>query len=171
MTKLVGFADAASDCVEKAGKAILLVCGIGILGSMICGVFSRTFLPRSFMWPEEVSRFMLIWATFVGGSVAMHNKGLVRFEFVINLFHGKAYTAAELLGHVFSMIFIVIFVKVGIGLIPYYMKAMGTTVHIRMIWPASGVLVGGVFMAVHMFAFICHDVLKLAGKEPAGREA
>ncbi len=169
MTKLVTFIDALSDHVEKAGKAILLVCGIGILASMTCGVFSRSFLPRSFMWPEELSRFMLIWATFVGGSVAMHNKGLVRFEFVINLFRGKAYATMELIGHIFSMIFIVVFVKVGIELIPYYMKAMGTTVHVQMIWPASGVILGGVFMGVHMFAFICHDILKLAGKEPVGK--
>lgn len=170
MTKFTKYVDIASNVLEKVGKLILLVCGIGILGSMICGVFSRSFLPRSFMWPEEVSRFMLIWATFVGGSVALHNKGLVRFEFVINLFHGKGYVAAELLGHIFSMIFIVIFVKVGIGLIPYYMKAMGTTVHIRMIWPASGVIVGGVFMGVHMISFICHDILRLMGKEPVGKE-
>jgi len=67
------------------GKVIVLVGGTGILLSMAIGVFSRALLPQAFVWPEEVSRYLLIWCTFIGGSVALHNKNLVRFEFIINL--------------------------------------------------------------------------------------
>ena len=137
MTKICTFLDRVSNMINKAARVILLICGTGILFSMTCGIFSRSLLPRSFMWPEEVSRYLLIWVCFVGASVALHNRDLIRFEFIINLFKGKAYTAVELLGNVLSLIFLVFFTKIGIGLIPYYLKAMGTTVPIKMIWPAN----------------------------------
>ena len=169
MTKICTFLDRVSNMINIAARVILLICGTGILFSMTCGIFSRSLLPRSFMWPEEVSRYLLIWVCFVGASVALHNRDLIRFEFIINLFKGKAYTAVELLGNVLSLIFLVFFTKIGIGLIPYYLKAMGTTVPIKMIWPAMGVYFGGIFMFIHMLSFTAHSINKLIGGEPAGK--
>lgn len=169
MRKICNFLDRISDIVNAAARKILLVCGAGILFAMTCGIFSRSLLPKSFIWPEEVARYLLIWACFVGASVALHNQDLIRFEFVINLFKGKAYTAVELLGNVLSLVFLVFFIKIGVGLIPYYMKAMGTTVPIKMIWPAMGVYFGGVFMLIHMISFTAHSINKLMGGEPAGK--
>ena len=92
MTRITVWIDWISTLCAKMGKVIVLVGGTGILLSMAIGVFSRALLPQAFVWPEEVSRYLLIWCTFIGGSVALHNKNLVRFEFIINLFKGKAYT-------------------------------------------------------------------------------
>ena len=44
-----------------------------------------------------------------------------------------------------------------------------TTVPIQLIWPAAGVLLGGVFMVIHMISQVCHDILRLTGRE--GKEA
>ena len=162
MTRITAWADWLSTMCAKLGKVIILVGGTGILLSMAIGVFSRALLPQAYVWPEEVSRYLLIWCTFIGGSVALHNKNLVRFEFIINLFKGKAYTVAEIVGHTLSLIFLVLFTRIGIDLIPYYLHSVGTTVPIQLIWPAAGVLLGGVFM-------VCHDVLRLTGRE--GKEA
>ena len=169
MTRITVWIDWISTLCAKMGKVIVLVGGTGILLSMAIGVFSRALLPQAFVWPEEVSRYLLIWCTFIGGSVALHNKNLVRFEFIINLFKGKAYTVAEIVGHLLSLVFLVLFTRIGIDLIPYYLNSVGTTVPIQLIWPAAGVLLGGAFMVIHMISQVCHDILRLTGRE--GKEA
>ena len=140
MTRITVWIDWISTLCAKMGKVIVLVGGTGILLSMAIGVFSRALLPQAFVWPEEVSRYLLIWCTFIGGSVALHNKNLVRFEFIINLFKGKAYTVAEIVGHLLSLVFLVLFTRIGIDLIPYYLNSVGTTVPVNLAgcWCAAG---------------------------------
>ena len=137
MTRITVWIDWISTLCAKMGKVIVLVGGTGILLSMAIGVFSRALLPQAFVWPEEVSRYLLIWCTFIGGSVALHNKNLVRFEFIINLFKGKAYTVAEIVGHLLSLVFLVLFTRIGIDLIPYYLNSVGTVSYTHLTLPTT----------------------------------
>ena len=61
MTRITAWADWLSTLCAKLGKVIILVGGTGILLSMAIGVFSRALLPQAYVWPEEVSRYLLIW--------------------------------------------------------------------------------------------------------------
>ena len=55
-----------------------------ILTSM--GVISRYMLNNPITWLEEVQMMLIVWTTFMGGSVAVRMKGHVAIEVIVELF-------------------------------------------------------------------------------------
>ncbi|MCI8660765.1 MAG: TRAP transporter small permease [Lachnospiraceae bacterium] len=151
----------------KIGEMIIGICGIGILISMIFAIIPRTLFGFSFAWPEETSRYLMIWVAFIGSSVAMKRCELVSFEFFVSMFHGKNKFAAALIARAITLYFLVIFLHVGVQMLPSYMKSKAVGLPITLFWPALGLFVGGIFMLVHTIDGGLHDILSLMGKEGA----
>ena len=168
MKKVIRFFDALSNICDKVGIVIICITGFGILVSMLCGVFSRVFLEFAFIWPEETSRYLLIWTTFVGSSVALKRGELVRFEFILNLFKSKkSERIVELVGRFFLLAFLIAFLIIGTEAIPIYSKSRAVGLPITLIYPASGLFVGGSFMLIHTIDNILNDIAFLFKKEVA----
>lgn len=49
---------------------------------IIAQVFCRTFLGFSIYWAEELARYLLVWITFLGASMAFRNADLASFDLV-----------------------------------------------------------------------------------------
>lgn len=157
--------DFLSKACQKIGETVIGICGIGILVSMIFAIVPRTFFGFSYAWPEEVSRYLMIWVAFVGASVAMKRGELVSFEFFVSLCRGKRKYIANLIARAFTLYFLIFFIQVGIQMLPSYMKSKAVGVPITLFWPALGLFVGGLFMLVHTIDGGIHDILGLTGKE------
>ena len=64
--------------------ACILILSI-ILGSILAQVFFRYFLGNPLTWPEELSTFLLVWATFLGASWVLKQSRHAMVESFINL--------------------------------------------------------------------------------------
>lgn len=167
MKDLIHLLDSLSGFCMKIGEIIIGICGVGILISMIFAIVPRTLFGFSFAWPEETSRYLMIWVAFIGSSVAMKRCELVSFEFFVSMFRGKNKFAATLIARAITLYFLVIFLHVGIQMLPSYMKSKAVGLPITLFWPALGLFMGGIFMLVHTIDGGIHDVLGLMGKEEA----
>lgn len=56
-------------CNHRAEQLLLLL-GLSMSSTVILQVFFRYILNDSLFWSEELARFLLVWLTFVGATVA-----------------------------------------------------------------------------------------------------
>lgn len=167
MNKFVKGMELLSDLCERIGEIAIGICGIGILISMLFAIVPRTLLGFSYTWPEELSRYFMIWVAFVGASVALKRSELVSFEFFVSLFRGKNKYIASLIVRGITFYFLAVFLRVGVQMLPSYMKSKAVGLPITLFWPALGLFIGGIFMLVHTVNGILHDILELKGRGEA----
>lgn len=61
-----------------------LVCLGGFIISVLIQVISRTFLPKTPSWTEELARYLFIYMVAFGSSVAVHKKEFVAVDLIID---------------------------------------------------------------------------------------
>ena len=61
-----------------------LLCLAGFIISVLIQVISRTFLPKTPSWTEELARYLFIYMVAFGCSVAVHKKEFVAVDLVID---------------------------------------------------------------------------------------
>lgn len=66
-----------------------VICLCGFIVSVMIQVISRTFLPTSPAWTEEMARYLFIYMVAVGSSAAVRKKEFVSVELISGLFSEK----------------------------------------------------------------------------------
>ena len=80
------------DKLEGALSGALLAAGLGIVALEI---FGRSVLGASFLWSEEVSRYLLIWMTYFGVAAAVRDESHIRVIILLDRFSGTVRRMAE----------------------------------------------------------------------------
>ena len=88
-----------SDTLDKVcSVAIVIMLGLMVIitgAQIVC----RTWF-RALSWSDEVTRYLLIWSTFLGASVVYRHSGHISITFVQDLVPAKAGKAMRVLVHV-----------------------------------------------------------------------
>src|SRR5690625_3492988 len=98
MDKLSTFLNGVAQWITIVAVAIMSLI-------VIIEVFNRNVLGFSYSWSEELTRYLLVWVTFIGGSVAFKNFQLVGFDMVVKVFKGKTREIIKLISQVIILIF------------------------------------------------------------------
>lgn len=170
MNLICKIADAASECCRKIGAVLSVCCLVLIFGAILVGIYSRLFTSWSLLWPEELARFCMVAGAFIGGSVAMKAKALVCFDFLSGLFHGKKSNVVNILIHLLTSVFLVYFLIAGFNAMPNYQKYRANSMPITMAAPAFFLILGGIFMLVHLADFILNDLKALVTRQTEKEE-
>lgn len=158
MQALCRFTGKISDICEKIGSVLSVVLMLMLFGSIISGVISRTFTDWGLLWPEEVSRFSVVAGAFIGGSVAMKKFELTRFDFFMNRGHKRGGTFYRMLVYIVELFFVICFVYCGFQALPAYSMFRAVGLPITLAVPAGGMVLGGIFMFVHLVNQILHQI-------------
>ena len=78
-----------SDVIESLIKGLIIVIMVVMSLVTIVEVVRRYILGLSFAWSEELVRYLLIWLSFLGGSIAWKQKALVSFSLLQDKLAGK----------------------------------------------------------------------------------
>ncbi len=62
-----------SQWVNRRVEAAVVVTGAAMTGIVVVQVFFRYVLNMSLFWSEELARYLLVWMTFLGASVAYYH--------------------------------------------------------------------------------------------------
>lgn len=85
--------------IEKS----LFVIGFGMASIVAVQVFFRYVLNHSLFWSEELARFLLVWLTFLGASVAYHRRAHPGIDTVTLLFPTGLKKTAVICVHLASL--------------------------------------------------------------------
>ncbi len=61
-----------SDGVNRRVEILVFAMGFAMTFIVVVQVFARYVLNHSLFWSEELARYLLVWLTFMGASVAYH---------------------------------------------------------------------------------------------------
>lgn len=88
--------------IEGAVAGMLLALGLGIV---MLEIVSRALANASFLWSEELSRYVLIWITYFGAAAVTHDKNHIRVEILIDRLDPAARRIVEILVALLCLVF------------------------------------------------------------------
>ncbi len=104
------------DSLEKSLKIVLLVLASGIVAATILQIVARFILLVSIPWTDELARYLMIWASFVGLGVAYRKKELICVAFFVEKLPSHLVKLALLLSDLLCSIFSIVIVIYGVRL-------------------------------------------------------
>jgi len=126
--------------------------------SMAVNVFCRSCLNFSISWADELSQSLLVWLTFLGAAVAVREHSHYSFNFLDQVFKGKARTGLALFNNLlvlFCAVYMLVDgVKITEGIANWLMPAMG----ISRAWIYGACPVGCAIMIIYCVADIINNI-------------
>ncbi len=95
---------------RETDRLVLEVLGAASIGLMagVLGlqVVMRYVLNSPLSWPEELARYLMIWATFIGAALLVREDGHVRLDYFRGLLRGKLRLFAEIIDRLAAGLFL-----------------------------------------------------------------
>ena len=115
------------------------------------GVVARYFLHEPITWLEEVQMMLIVWTTFMGGSVAFRLKGHVAIEVVVELFPKPVQKVLRYIVFFFVLIVLAAVTREGINLMDQLIRTTRVTsmLHIPYALIYSAMPIGCVLMVIN----------------------
>ena len=104
------------DALEKSLKSALLVLVAAIVIVIMLQIVARFILEISIPWTEELARYLLIWASYIGLGVAYRKGQLISVAIVKGKLSPALLRKAVLLSDTLCSIFAVVVVIYGVKL-------------------------------------------------------
>jgi C4-dicarboxylate transporter DctQ subunit len=150
--------------ISRTSEQALRYALVGIVAVMtviiIMQVFLRYIFLYSLAWSEEVARYLMIWASFLGASLALKYGMHIGVEYVINLFPPGPKRAISLVAK-FSIFFFLIFFTVGGLQVAWALRDQDSPALLfSMFYAYLSAPVGGVFMTIQLWNSIVEDWAK-----------
>lgn len=120
-----------TDLFLKILKAICFICISGLVTIVTIQILSRA-MKISWPWTEELSRFMLIWLTFAGSSVAVAQKSQLAVNYFVDLTKGNVNKGLKLFSQIAVVIFYIIITYYGFTLSTKTMNVLSPTMGWKM---------------------------------------
>lgn len=126
-----------------------------VLTVMVILVFTevvrRYLFGASFMWADELIRFLIMWIGFVGGAAAFRDGSLVCFDLVTTNLNQRMQGILKLLMNVvifFFLIMLIYFTSKNL-MSPGIKNAVGTGFKVSMIFPYAAMPIGFTLMLLY----------------------
>ena len=136
--------------------AVLIVCVICC--SVLFQVVSRFILKVPLSWTEEVSRFALIWLTFIAASVALRDDGHFTVDVIshkLSLENKKTYRIGVML---VTLAYLIVILYTGLELIPIAHMQESPALDLHMSYVYLAIPCGAALMIVNVLLRIFNVV-------------
>jgi len=94
--------------LDRLAQAESWLAGFGLLLMLllVCmEITIRNLFNTSFLWSEELSRYLLIWSTYFAAVSLIHRRGHLRIELIIDRTRGRLRKALEIFSDLWILIF------------------------------------------------------------------
>lgn len=154
--------------VSRASEKIVQITLVGMVGVMtviiIIQVFMRYIFLYSLSWSEEVARYLMIWVSFLGASLALKYGFHIGVEFVINRFPEKVRNWVNLIAKIGILIFLIYF-TIGGFLVSWAVRDQDSPALLfSMAYAYLAAPLGGVFMIIQLLNLLVEDWVKIRMK-------
>ena len=153
-----------SNKVDRAmvGMVFLIMAGLVIVTTLQV-VFRVAF--NALTWSEELSRYLLVWGTFFGATLAYKRGNHIAVTFVIDFFPAKFRVWFNILTYLLSLAFCYIVVQQGLSMIQLQVFQVSPALQLPMKYVYWSIPVSFGIMIIHTFAGIADELHKAFGKE------
>ena len=146
------------------GTVFLLVAAMVIVTTL--QVVFRVFF-NALTWSEELSRYLLVWGTFFGATLAYKRGNHIAVTFVIDLLPGRMRTAFLILSYLLSMVFFVVIAVQGMKMIQMQVFQISPAMSLPMKHVYLSIPLSLLVMTIHALSGIFETFYDEAEKEAA----
>jgi len=155
--------------VSRTSERIVQFTLVGMVGVMtviiILQVFMRYLFLFSLSWSEEVARYLMIWVSFLGASLALKYGFHIGVEFVINRIPKKMRGWINLTAKLGVLLFLIYFTIGGFRLSWAVRDQDSPALLFSMAYAYLSAPVGGVFMIIQLLSLLVEDWVKVRKKQ------
>ncbi|MDA3950844.1 MAG: TRAP transporter small permease [Spirochaeta sp.] len=106
--------------IDAVVRRVAFVALAGMIVVITLQIIFRVFFD-AISWSEEVARYLLVWTTFLGATLAWYRRRHIAVTFVVDGLPGPVRRIARTIAHLISIAFFGILIVVGIR----YMSTQG----------------------------------------------
>ncbi len=138
---------------------LLLVLLVGII---LLSVFYRYLLESPLQWSEEAARYLLIWLSLIGASVAMRERRDVRLTALVRHLPQPRALLLEVVLHGTVVVFITLIAVYSLRMIfELSVKTTAASLRISMVWAHSALPAGFILILIQALYILADDIRKL----------
>lgn len=162
--------------LARSGNRLLywvIVIQVGAIAAMVnLQVFNRYVLDYVFGWEEEVSRYLMIWSSFLAASYALWQGEQLGMEFVVKRLPRGARRAVRIATHACCIAFLAVIAYQGfVWMMPQQLDQVSPSLGITMAIPYAAIPVSALLMIGVEILFIWQELRgdgasRVAGSEP-----
>jgi len=123
-------------------------------------VFARYVLNHSIFWSEELARFLLVWLTFLGASMAYRRQAHASIDVVFLRLPPGLRRAAILAVHLYTLFFSVVMVYSGAQFAHFVRQQISPALYLPKWIPHGIIPLSGAVWALHALAFLVSALKK-----------
>ncbi len=143
---------ALSDRLNRAAEAVTVVLVAVMAGTMTFGIVSRFLLHAPLAWSDELSRYLLVWVSFLGASVAFHRRMHLGVTTGVSRLPHRQQRLVAVVGAVAVAGLLLVVVVQGIRLALFNLPQRSPAMRISMTGPYLAIPVAALLMLVHAVA-------------------
>lgn len=147
--------------------AALVVLVGTMTGTVVAGVFWRYVLSAPLSWSEEVARFAMIWAAFIGGALAFRRGGHIAIGLVVDVLPRALRWLVLAAGWMMMLGFLWMLFWYGWTLAEQVRFQRSPALRMSMRYAYAAVPVGAALMIYHMCAAALETLSRGDPKQPA----
>jgi TRAP-type C4-dicarboxylate transport system permease small subunit len=91
--------------IQKINELLCIIALTIMVILVFSQVLGRYVFGWSVSWGEELTRFLLVWISFLGVALAAKKRANINIDAFVNLLHGKAKIAVDVLGDNLNLAF------------------------------------------------------------------
>lgn len=131
--KLLALFEGISNRVDRMVRWVLFLLILGMITAITLQILFRVFFD-SLVWTEEISRYLLVWSTFLGATMAYYRGMHINVTFVVDAMPQKIQKSVQTLAILASMVFFALAIKYGIDYMTIQIFQVSAALRVPMKW-------------------------------------
>ena len=138
----------------------------GLMGGMtaviLVAIVSRYVIKVSVPWAEELARYLMVWAAFLGGSLGLRRGVHVGISFVVRKIPPRISRWVRLFTDLSLLFFFLVVIAEGCSFTMFVSRQLSPALRISMAWVYSALPTGGILFAFYVIQCIVADMKALS---------
>ncbi|MBW1722045.1 MAG: TRAP transporter small permease [Deltaproteobacteria bacterium] len=146
---------------EKLGTGFCILLLILMSLIVIIQVFSRYLFNHSFVWAEELVRYLMIWMVLIGAALVQSKNEHIRIDFFPRMAGARGGRIMDTVFRLCTLFFLTIIIVKGVKSAYFNRLFESSGLRISMIWPYLAIPVGGIFIGIYTATDTVRDLYRL----------
>ena len=142
------------DRLNKVLKIFLVASLTVMLIALFLQVVLRYLFNYSLSWTAELSRYLMIWITFVGAAIAVRHNRLIKVEILLLKMPPGMKKGVQITAAVISFAFYILLIVYGISILQTVKGQHSSALQLSMAIPYAAIPVGALLMLGNTIAAI-----------------
>jgi len=148
------------DDLLAKGEAVIIIAMVGTMTVVVfLQVVYRYVLTQPLHWSEELARYLFVWLSILGATLALQKRGHFGLDVLFRIFPKQLRPYMTVFIHFLMGIVIFVILVQGVTLVQKTTLQDSPAMGIPMSWAYACLPVGGALMGIHLIVIFLKDVV------------